>query len=76
MKLIKKGQNPATRIWVGTCQTCGSEFESFENELTRIQHDQREESWSWEKCPECGGGNDSVGNYGGVCFHLKKVTTK
>lgn len=71
MKLIKKGQNPATRVWTGNCSKCRSVFEAFESELTKIIHSQRDGPFSWEKCPECGAGDESRGNWGGVCFEPK-----
>jgi len=61
---ITKRVDPGKRIWVGKCQSCGSEAEAEEAELTGIVHDQPDGSLSWEKCPVCGG-------YGGMCFHPK-----
>lgn len=71
MKLIKKGQDPKTRIWHGICSRCKSEFEATESEMTHIDSCQREGTWSWEKCPECGAGGAPSG-YGGVLFTPSK----
>lgn len=71
MRVTSVGQIPSERIWVGKCNKCNSEAEALEKELTHITYDQRDGSFSWEKCPVCGSGE--VNGYGGMCFHIKKV---
>ncbi len=69
MKITKKGKPPWAKIWVGKCQTCGAEAEAMQSEMTRIVHDQRDGTFSWEKCPECSSG-EFVAN--GMIFYPTK----
>lgn len=74
MKVTKVGIVPSSRIWLGSCQRCGSEAEAVEGELTRIRDTQRDGRFSWEKCPVCGaGGSEDAEGFGGMLFYPKKV---
>lgn len=55
MKITKRGTPASETLWKGTCQSCNSEAEAVESEMTNIREDYRENSaFSWEKCPVCG----------------------
>lgn len=48
MKITKRNTPPAQKIWKGTCRVCGSQAEATREEMTNVQHDQREGgSFSW-----------------------------
>lgn len=53
MKMTKQGKLPEEIIWKGSCTHCNCEFEAQQSELTSITHDQRDGSFSGEKCPYC-----------------------
>lgn len=67
MKITKRGTPQGDRPWKGTCRSCGSEAEATESELTHVQHEQRDGSFSWEVCPVCGVGGTN--GYGGMMFY-------
>lgn len=67
MEIIKRGIPQSQRKWVGRCHSCGSEAIALQEELNHITHDQRDGSFSWEKCPVYGVGNDT--GYGGMIFY-------
>ena len=65
MKIIHRGVPPSERIWIGTCLSCGTVAEATESELQeKIEHDQRDGSFAWKKCPVCDAG---------LCFEPKEV---
>lgn len=70
MKITKRGTPPDERTWTGGCKNCGSEAEAKQSEMTHITRDW-EGSFSWEKCPVCGAGDEATG-YGGMIFHPDK----
>lgn len=67
MKITKRGTPKTDRIWKGQCRQCESEAEAKESEMTRIVHDQRDGSFSWEVCPVC-----KAGPYSGMLFYPSK----
>lgn len=69
MKVIKQGTPRSESIWIGTCCDCESVIEATQSELTHIRDDQRDGSFSWEKCIVCDAGGES--GYGGVIFYPK-----
>lgn len=66
MEVISRGVIPAERKWRGNCVHCRSEVTAVESELTNITYDQREGSFSWEKCPVCEAGESG---YGGLLLY-------
>jgi NAD-dependent SIR2 family protein deacetylase len=66
MIITKRGIPPEKRMWHGRCNSCGSEAEAEQRELTRITENQRDGYGAWEKCPVCGKG-DAHG-IGGMFF--------
>src|SRR6516165_10511919 len=56
MELVKKGKK-LQRTWSGACHKCGSQFRATQQELedkNQITDDQRDGSFSQQKCAECG----------------------
>jgi hypothetical protein len=70
MRITSRGQTAYERLWTGKCDTCKSEAEATEAELTNIKPD-RDGKFSWEQCPVCKAGYHGQG-YGGMLFHPKK----
>lgn len=51
MRLVKRGSDPKTRIYAGSCHNCKSEFEALASEL-HIE-DSREGTLARESCTVC-----------------------
>ena len=67
MEITKRRDKKAEKIWNGECRECGSEATATEGELTHVHNDQRDGSFSWEKCPASGAGGST--GYGGMIFY-------
>ena len=78
MKILKKGNPPAARVWRGECHRCHCVVEATQDELpvVKIEYDPRKRvEFCWMPCPECGAGNGEEGfsvGYGGVLFYPAK----
>lgn len=71
MEIIRKGKPPGERVWIGDCRSCKARAKAKQSEMKHITHDHREGgSFSWEKCPACGAGDNATG-YGGMLFYPK-----
>lgn len=64
IKITHIGTPANEGIWHGCCQQCKSEAEATASDMTNIVVDHREgESFSWEKCPVCGDGENNGYNW-------------
>jgi hypothetical protein len=68
--IVEKRIAPKDKEWRGSCRNCKSVAECLRSDLKHITFDQREGGeFSWEKCPECGAGDNS--GYGGLLMYPK-----
>lgn len=72
MKITRRGLPKEQRRWIGTCNSCHSEAEAIESEMTHKEVDFKDhDEFSWEVCPACGAG-DKVTGYDGMLFYVRK----
>lgn len=56
MKIVKRGQPPEDRVWVGSCHYCGTEIECEQREIEAARERCPREHYEFARvaCPVCG----------------------